>query len=772
MGGGLPRPQPVESGGGASREQLEAFLTVPGDEARACVKRDFGHQLHEVPRATDNARLWQRLDAVPDDDLSPEYVAACRSLREKVLLELKGSRALTASGVVAQLRMYVELVQTERFSGALAKEAFEEAELSSLCERYGHTAEALAGQLPVQGLYDAFEGARKDIEPQRAAVVEAFHLGKKWSQQLEACFHSRRAELESLNSELVLTQWKANASSIAEEGDCFFLHRLMHLLGEYEVAYAEGLRIDFREQATDHGSALQRARLVQCVQLGDFLWPLAPWVAGPITSAYLRGGIVSGVVQMVFHVVIFAGLYGVLQFFQQLPPYLDVTYPLLRKQPALLEIVMRAPPVIPWITAAHSIGVLGSVWSAWKVAQTVMHILRPRGVQVTGDMAIRQSTNLELKMNSQLKRAEAAFKHQVVVAALGASRHLEEGSARNAARALLQGLCLVCEVSASDQDLDALFSRDLRVRAEEVMDAFDIQSVPSAPNAPSLEQLEAEGHALAGLVARVRRPDGWETLLVEMVEMLAWLGAPEGSRDGFSSHETATITPLHTPQCTPSPARPRQSLGGLSDVETLGSMFASSAKSPPNGPPREASAECSPAPPEGDGEPARRIALFGSPGAEEGPPSDTGGGPPPERSVVFRPGSIGVEGDFRHGVVEQVLEGGQAAEQGVQPGWVMLSVDGEPYQEQLIDKKIAGPESFTVTFQASDRLHEEEDTADDDGPKLQEEDTADHVGPKLQISAIVGVVLGVVLVAGLLAWLGSAGLLPDVTPRPRGAGEL
>jgi len=766
--------QPVESGGGATPEQLEAFLTVPGDEARACVRRDFRHQLHEVPRATDSSRLWSRLHEVPDADLSPEYVAACRSLREKVLLELRDSRPLTASGVVAQLRMYVELVQTERFSGALAKEAFEEAELSSLCERYGQTAEALAGQLPVQGLDDAFEGARKDMEPRRATVMEAFHLGKKWSQQLEACFRSRRGELERLNSELVMAQWKANASSIAEEGDCFFLHRLMRLLGDYEAAYAEGLGLDFREQATEHGTALQRARLVQCVQLGHFLWPLAPWVAGPITSAYLRAGIVSGIVQMVFHIVIFAGLYGVLQFLQQLPPYLDVTYPLLRKHPALLEVVMRAPPVIPWITAAHYIGVIGSVWSAWKVLQAVMSILKPRGVVVTGDMAIRQSTNLELKINCQLKRAEAAFKHQVVVAALSAARHLEEGSARSAARALLQGLSLVCEVSASDQDLDALFPRGLRGRAEEVVDALDIQRVPSESHGHALEQLESEGHALVGLVARVRCPDGWETLVGEMVEMLAWLGAPEpeGSGDGFSSHETATATPLRTPQRTPSPARRlRRSLGGASDAETPGSMFASSRKSLPSGSLREAVGESPPGPRHGEG-PADSPGRFETPGAWSERPSDAAGGSPPppsdaagrsppppeERSVVFQPGGIGVEGDFRHGVVENVLEGGQAARQGVEPGWVMCSVDGEPYAEQLIDEKIAGSEPFAVTFQVPDRLDEE--------------GTTDHDRARLQVSAVVGVILGVVLVPGLLAWFGSAGLLPGMTQRPRGAGEL
>jgi len=108
--------------------------------------------------------------------------------------------------------------------------------------------------------------------------------------------------------------------------------------------------------------------------------------------------------------------------------------------------------------------------------------------------------------------------------------------------------------------------------------------------------------------------------------------------------------------------------------------------------------------------------------------------------------------------VENVLEGGQAARQGVEPGWVMCSVDGEPYAEQLIDEKIAGSEPFAVTFQVPDRLDEEGAT--------------DHDRARLQVSAVVGVILGVVLVPGLLAWFGSAGLLPGMTQRPRGAGEL
>ena len=72
---------------------------------------------------------------------------------------------------------------------------------------------------------------------------------------------------------------------------------------------------------------------------------------------------------------------------------------------------------------------------------------------------------------------------------------------------------------------------------------------------------------------------------------------------------------------------------------------------------------------------------------------------PPSRSLPFEPGRIGTTTDPFNGEVYEVDEGGQAAFLGVQPGWVMRSVDGHPYSMECLHEKINGTEPYTIVFE-------------------------------------------------------------------------
>lgn len=57
---------------------------------------------------------------------------------------------------------------------------------------------------------------------------------------------------------------------------------------------------------------------------------------GPVCGLYFRAG-PSGVITMLLHIVVVAGIYVLMQTFGQLPGFLDVDYAVLRRHPALLE---------------------------------------------------------------------------------------------------------------------------------------------------------------------------------------------------------------------------------------------------------------------------------------------------------------------------------------------------------------------------------------------------------------------------------------------------
>jgi len=101
----------------ALSKQLNEFLNVKKDEARARVRDGFNHSVHGVATATYDSRVFGRLNTLVDSDLAPDYITSTKDLRESILAHLHHTRSLPAVSVEAWLRMFVDLVDTEKFDG-------------------------------------------------------------------------------------------------------------------------------------------------------------------------------------------------------------------------------------------------------------------------------------------------------------------------------------------------------------------------------------------------------------------------------------------------------------------------------------------------------------------------------------------------------------------------------------------------------------------------------------------------------------------------------
>uniref|UniRef100_A0A7S1L134 Uncharacterized protein n=1 Tax=Alexandrium catenella TaxID=2925 RepID=A0A7S1L134_ALECA len=287
--------------------------------------------------------------------------------------------------------------------------------------------------------------------------------------------------------------------------------------------------------------------------------PLGPWLAWPIGGLYLRDSLVSGVLTLALHVVVLAGLYAVMQFLHQLPPYLDVDYPVLRAHPLLLDLTMRAPPMVPWAAMARTFAGIGAVRSFWKLTKCVLHLRRPAGE----GHYVGQLANLEFKVNILLKRSEAMFKQELVSASLGAAEHLEGGDARAAARSLLRLLVLSREHTG---DWYIRVSEKLKGRVQGLLDRFQLPPaaacgtrLPPACRAHKLDELAAKGD--------------FEKLLSHAVTLLEKLMAIKvdcrAAEEGERSFQEKTPTPLRRRNTAPESTSPTRASTPLSFADLV-----------------------------------------------------------------------------------------------------------------------------------------------------------------------------------------------------------
>jgi len=67
--------------------------------------------------------------------------------------------------------------------------------------------------------------------------------------------------------------------------------------------------------------------------------------------------------------------------------------------------------------------------------------------------------------------------------------------------------------------------------------------------------------------------------------------------------------------------------------------------------------------------------------------------------IIFHPGLLGIQATWSTGKIEGVSEHGQASQLGVEAGWRITHIDGEPYYENLLDQKTQGSEDYLLTFE-------------------------------------------------------------------------
>jgi len=492
--------QPInyeEASDGALTTQLESFLAAPGDEAREHIRRDFHHHLHVVPSASHDVRLWGALDRAAEDQLSVAFHDATQRLRETVLELLRHARPLQADSVANQLRMYAHLVQTEQFSGKLAREALEEAELGARCGEYGRDAEARAGELPSPGLNAALAAARAEAESLGAETAERYHFGKEWEARLGRCFDGLSEELLERNDARLLERWQEKARRVAETGGCFFLDSLMTLRDDELEEFGRPLGAETRQRTVKFAAALQRARLVECLRVKHLAAPFLPWLAWPLIAFYIRNGVVSGLTSLSAHGVVTVGVYALLRTLKQLPPYLDAEFPVLRARPQLLDATMQVLPWMPWGKLGTGFGATGACWCGYKLLRALGDSWRPAG-NVAGGI-----TALELKMNVLLERSRGVMEQQL----LAALQDVQVQCARDeqaAALALMRALCVFRSFSAQDPLLGSVLDARLHQRVVRFLEG---ESQCSARKSWDVRQawhrLDVLGSALRGDLAAV-----------------------------------------------------------------------------------------------------------------------------------------------------------------------------------------------------------------------------------------------------------------------------
>jgi hypothetical protein len=75
------------------------------------------------------------------------------------------------------------------------------------------------------------------------------------------------------------------------------------------------------------------------------------------------------------------------------------------------------------------------------------------------------------------------------------------------------------------------------------------------------------------------------------------------------------------------------------------------------------------------------------------------------QEIVFPPGHAGLHIHPETGRVEVVEEGGQGQQMGVQVGWTLEAINGQPFNGELLRTTVASGDSYAVTFSKGDATH-------------------------------------------------------------------
>jgi hypothetical protein len=283
--------------------------------------------------------------------------------------------------------------------------------------------------------------------------------------RLGLCFESHAKDLLLRNEDMLFQQWQESASRAAEEADCFFLDKLVALRDEMMKAYDCTLSDSLRSRSITIATALQRARLVECLKLKHLLMPMAPWIIWPLTSIYIQNGFFSGLWTLGIHSVFAIGTYTFLRIFQQLPPYLDTEHAVLQARPQCLDAALQVLPWMPWATLGNVIAWLGVVWSSFKVLRAVAERWRPAGDQIGG------MVNLELKLNVLLRRSEVLMQQGLMNTLQETEAHVLRNDASSANTALMKALSMLRGTSSEDAQFSMVADRSVSKRISTLMES-------------------------------------------------------------------------------------------------------------------------------------------------------------------------------------------------------------------------------------------------------------------------------------------------------------
>merc|ERR1719329_594111 len=251
--------------------------------------------------------------------------------RRQIVAKLQeNGRALRPESMARQLEMYLDVINHESFDPDEAVRVFEDEQLGDLCTGFQSETRAFLAEaqpIDVSDLAQYLAARRQHVLESGIARREEYRLSENWPQRLEHCVWEveRRAAVQHWQAAARLTQETATR--------CFFLDEIATLERTYTESFMEAFLPSAEERECVF--AAQRVQLTECVTLGNVLRPFVSWLFWPVFSLYRS--LIGDLRHLPLHGVSVCVLYVFLQMQHLLPPYLDLSFKLLREMPSFMD---------------------------------------------------------------------------------------------------------------------------------------------------------------------------------------------------------------------------------------------------------------------------------------------------------------------------------------------------------------------------------------------------------------------------------------------------
>lgn len=453
--------QPVDRS--AVDADLQGFLQGK-DASRADLVKSFDHHEFLIPTAVYDIRRFEHLDQLSDDEFAPEYLAAVSSLREKVMSLLPATVPRRTSTIAKQLRMHMDLVSKAEFSPSLAREVFEDVELSRICMSFAaNVSVGLHLPMPIEKLAARIEQNRPLATSAGIELQERFTLGPVWIEKLRECLGTEATRLEKRNQDALLEILLEGVTRQAHQASgCFFWveheEELKKANDKYGTTLVDAVRADVDARALE----LQETRLLDCARLRDIAWPLLPWLGAPLLQVYTESrSFVSGMFTLALHGIVVAGGYSIVQSMYTLPAFMNTEYQILKHHVPLRRMALAARR-LPMMRLGKCIAALGFCFCLWKFFKGLCRSFRSPNYQ-------SQMINLEMKVNITMRRSEVLIKDAILKAAQEADAAISQEDHQSAFNALMSCLCLFRSSTGEDPWMQAIIPDTLAKKMATIM---------------------------------------------------------------------------------------------------------------------------------------------------------------------------------------------------------------------------------------------------------------------------------------------------------------